>query len=381
MEQLAGDELADYASAKEITPEVYDNLVATGFLRMAPDATWANITGFVPDRIEVIADEIDVLGSAVLGLTMKCARCHTHKFDPIPHRDYYRLVAVFKGALRRVRLAQARDQTGHRPGEHRHGPAAPPAVRDDRRAQGVGGEEGRAGAEGSSGVGSRRAVADVHLPAGRLPAARRGSSGRACRRCSPTARRRSRLTPPWPGAKQTGRRLAFAKWVTQPDHPLTARVMVNRIWKHHFGTGIVPTLANFGKAGAPPTHPELLDWLAREFVEKKWSVKAMHRLMMTSTTYRQSSVIAPEAKKLDPANALLFADAAGAARRGGAVRFAAAVAGRLDETRGGPADAVQVAQDGLVTPTGTAKGWRRLIYVQQTRKHLPTHAETFDFPQ
>ena len=97
LEQLAGDELADYASAKEITPELYDNLVATGFLRMAPDATWANITGFIPDRVEVIADEIDVLGSAVMGLTMKCARCHSHKFDPIPQRDYYRLVAVFKG--------------------------------------------------------------------------------------------------------------------------------------------------------------------------------------------------------------------------------------------------------------------------------------------
>src|SRR5262245_54448695 len=98
-EQLAGDELADYTSAKTITPELYDNLAATGFLRMTPDATWANITGFIPDRIEVIADEIDVLGSAVLGLTMKCARCHSHKFDPIPQRDYYRLVAVFKGAL------------------------------------------------------------------------------------------------------------------------------------------------------------------------------------------------------------------------------------------------------------------------------------------
>src|SRR5204863_3662289 len=99
LEQLAGDELADYEKAKEITPAIYDNLVATGFLRMAPDATWANITGYVPDRVEVISDEIDVLGSAVLGLTVKCARCHSHKFDPIPQRDYYRLVAVFKGAL------------------------------------------------------------------------------------------------------------------------------------------------------------------------------------------------------------------------------------------------------------------------------------------
>src|SRR5262245_19369755 len=99
VEQIAGDELADYEHALEITLEMYDNVVATGFLRMAPDPTWANITGYFQDRVEVIAEEMDVLGSAVLGLTLKCARCHSHKYDPIPHRDYYRLLAVFKGAF------------------------------------------------------------------------------------------------------------------------------------------------------------------------------------------------------------------------------------------------------------------------------------------
>src|SRR6185436_17727031 len=98
LEQIAGDELADYEHAPEITQELYDNLVATGFLRMAPDPTWYNLTNFVPDRVDVVADEIDVLGSAVMGLTMKCARCHSHKYDPIPQRDYYRLADVFKGA-------------------------------------------------------------------------------------------------------------------------------------------------------------------------------------------------------------------------------------------------------------------------------------------
>ena len=203
------------------------------------------------------------------------------------------------------------------------------------------------------------------------------------------------VKPPWPGAKQTGRRLAFAKWVTQPDHPLTARVMVNRIWKHHFGAGIVPTLDNFGKVGVPPTHPELLDWLAvwwanpdrkvggdpRKIGGTPWSMKALHRLIMTSAAYRQSSAISPDAKKLDPTNALYS--------RMPLVRLDAEslydsillVASKLDETRGGPADAVQSRQDGLITPTGTAKGWRRLVYVQQTRKQIPTHAETFDFPQ
>ncbi len=99
LEQIAGDELADYEHAPQITQQIYDNLVATGFLRMAPDGTWANITSYTADRVEVVADEIDVLGSAVMGMTMKCARCHNHKFDPIPQRDYYRLVAIFKGAL------------------------------------------------------------------------------------------------------------------------------------------------------------------------------------------------------------------------------------------------------------------------------------------
>ncbi len=98
-EQIAGDELADYESAEQITQELCDNLTATGFLRLAVDGTFSNITNFVPDRLEVIADEIDVLTSSLMGLTVKCARCHSHKFDPIPQRDYYRLAAILKGAL------------------------------------------------------------------------------------------------------------------------------------------------------------------------------------------------------------------------------------------------------------------------------------------
>jgi hypothetical protein len=189
------------------------------------------------------------------------------------------------------------------------------------------------------------------------------------------------VKPPWPGARKTGRRLAFARWLTRPDHPLTARVAVNRVWKHHFGTGIVRTLGNFGKAGARPSHPELLDWLAREFVRQGGSFKALHRLMVTSSTYRQSSAVTPAQKKLDPDNALYS--------RMPLVRLDAEalydalllVAGRLDQTRFGPADPVRVRADGLVTPAGTARGWRRLVYVRQARKQLPTHLESFDYPQ
>ncbi len=187
--------------------------------------------------------------------------------------------------------------------------------------------------------------------------------------------------PPWPGAAKTGRRLAFAKWLTQPDHPLTARVAVNQLWRHHFGAGIVKTLGNFGKTGSLPTHPELLDWLAREFVSRGWSIKEMHRLMVTSTTYRQTSAMTPDRQKDDPDNSLLSRMPLTRLDAEELYDAILAVAGRLDDTRFGPGDPIRIRPDGLVTPAGTARGWRRLIFVEQKRKQLATHLESFDFPQ
>ncbi len=402
LEQLAGDELADYERAPEITPELYDNLVATGFLRMAPDATWANITGYLPDRLEVIADEIDVLGSAVMGLTLKCARCHTHKFDPIPQRDYYRLAAVFKGAYDEHDWLKPDVRPGLGPismdvlgGRH-----LPHVTTAERRAWEAHNAQIKKEIAGLKSPDVRARVLRARmLPEPRVQALwdrghpsptyvyRRGdplSPGRLVGPGVPSVLTDGKTpfaaSPPWPGARQTGRRLAFARWLTRPDHPLTARVAVNRLWKHHFGTGIVKTLGNFGKAGAPPTHPELLDWLALELVRQGWSFKAIHRLMMTSSTYRQSSAVMAERDKRGPEG--LFS-------RMPLVRLDAEalydtlllVAGGLDEARGGPATPVQVRADGLVTPIGTARGWRRLIYVRQARRELPTHLETFDSPQ
>src|SRR5262249_13208427 len=107
--------------------------------------------------------------------------------------------------------------------------------------------------------------------------------------------------------KTTGRRLALARWLTRPDHPLTARVIVNRLWQHHFGRGIVATPSDFGVRGEPPTHPELLDWLATELIARGWSLKAMHRLMVTSATYRQSSKVHhPTQAADDPENTLFW---------------------------------------------------------------------------
>ncbi|MGE5190872.1 MAG: DUF1553 domain-containing protein, partial [Deltaproteobacteria bacterium] len=188
------------------------------------------------------------------------------------------------------------------------------------------------------------------------------------------------VIPPWPGAKKTGRRLAFAHWLTRPGHPLVPRVMVNRLWKHHFGTGLVKTLDNFGKTGTPPTHPELLDWLAREFVRRGWSVKAMHRLMVTSATYCQSSAVTPAIETADPDNALYSRMPLQRLSADQLYDTMLAVAGRLDETRFGPPDAVDARPDGLVVPRRTGRGWRRSIYVQQQRKTVVTGLESFDFP-
>lgn len=189
------------------------------------------------------------------------------------------------------------------------------------------------------------------------------------------------VQPPTAGGLGTGRRLAFAKWTTDPRNPLTARVMVNRIWMHHFGQGLVRTPDNFGKMGAPPSHPELLDWLAVQFVEHDWSVKYVHKLLMTSNAYRQTSQVADSSRANDPENHWLS--------RMPVQRMTAEVlrdsllqvAGELDDRPFGPPDGVTRRADGLVTSQRSAAGWRRSIYVQHRRTTLPTLLENFDSPQ
>jgi hypothetical protein len=402
LEQIAGDELADCNNAPEITQELEDNLVATAFLRMAPDPTWANLTGFVPDRLEVIGDAIDVLGSGVMGLTFKCARCHTHKFDPIPHRDYFQLAAIFKGAydehdwlkpetkglggalsvglgeryLPQVTTKERRqweERIASIQSEIEALKAAPQTSETTNRLKQL--EASRPAEPRIMALWDRGEPSPTYLY-------RRGdylTPGALVEPGLPailvSQDTKFKVTPPWPGAKSTGRRLAFARWLTEPENPLTARVMVNRVWKHHFGRGIVGTLGNFGKMGDRPTHPELLDWLAREFVRQGWSLKALHRLIMTSNTYRQSSVVEPRHEQLDPVNHLLSRMPM---RRMEAEELRDSlllVAGELDETRFGPPQPVKVRADGLVLA-----GKRRSIYVEQLRKHPVSLLESFDLP-
>jgi len=480
MEQIAGDELADYEHAPVVTEELMDNLIATGFMRMAPDSTTEREVNFVDDRVDVIADEIETISSSVMGLTMKCARCHSHKYDPLPQRDYYRFKAIFKGAYDEhdwvspltleqyglyfpgrylpyvtpgatpVQLLEeqrnrelvnknleaeiksmqtaleekgkaAKDkliekriaaQPKDLQDDLRKLAATPPEKRDEiqkylaqkfETVLHVSKDELRSDpvyrAESEEVEKKVKLLQYRMIPEPKIRALwDRGtpSPTYVLRRGMPTsfgpevepgppavltsATVTYQVTPPWPGSQKTGRRLAFAKWLTNPEHPLTSRVMVNRIWKHHFGNGIVRSVGNFGKTGTPPSDPELLDWLATEFVRQGWSVKQMHRLMMTSSVYRQASLVSDEAQRVDPDNVLLSHMPLRRMEAEVLNDTLLLVSGQLDETRYGVAEPVLARDDGLVTPIETDKGWRRSIYIEQRRTEIPTLLDNFDLP-
>lgn len=402
MEQIAGDELADWSDPNQITPEVADNLVATGFLRTAPDRTFAEITNFVPDRLELIADEMRILGSAVLGLSLHCSRCHDHKFDPIPQRDYYRLAALLKDAYdehdwlppaqRRLTTVSSEERSDYLA---RKGAWEKSLEELKAKLERTTEEERRAELQ--------KKIESLEQAAPQEPMIRalwsrgdpsptfvllRGNYLMPGREVGPgvlsvlsDGQTPLDIAAPWPNATSTGRRLALARWLTQPDHPLTHRVIANRVWALHFGRGIVATLDDFGHAGSEPSHRELLDWLALELVRSEGSLKQLHRKMLSSQAFRQSTLVSQQALRLDPDNALLS--------RMPLVRPEAEVirdrmlfvSGRLDRHRFGEPVAVDEHAGGLVTVQASPQGERRSIYVLQRRTKLATILETFDSPQ
>jgi hypothetical protein len=336
-EQLAGDELDD-ASAEAI--------IATGFYRLG---LWDDEPA---DQLLAFYDGLDDIAAttsqALLGLTLNCARCHEHKLDPIPHEDYYRFIAFFRnirhyGKRLDPSVIEASVRELALPGEE--GEYAEQAaayeqkltkvrrqiamIEDDVRPRLVGGEKDDFQDESSRwdilrrGVG--RLIDEKHLleyeqlrgklaeleanppravsqvlcvkehgsdppPTHVLIRGNPHIEGEELRPGFPTV-----LSPPEPkirppaNGESSGRRRALAEWIASPDNPLTARVMVNRLWQWHFGRGLVSTPNNFGLQGSPPTHPDLLDWLAAEFVDRGWSLKAMHRLILMSNSYRMAS--------------------------------------------------------------------------------------------
>jgi hypothetical protein len=326
-EQLAGDELA---------PATPEGLVATGFYRLGPWDSGA------PDRLRATYDELDdvvaTTGQVFLGLTVNCARCHDHKVDPFPTRDYYRLLAFFHG-IQRYSPRQGRRGGGLAPvlcvTEARTPPPTYILLRGDPR--------------------SRGDLVEPGFP-------------------SVLATRPPVLPAPRDSDRTPGRRRALAEWIASPDNPLTARVLANRVWQWHFGRGIVRSASDFGYRGTPPTHPALLDWLARELIANGWQLKALHRLIVTSSAYRMSSLPDAQALARDPENDLFW--------RFDLRRLAAeevrdsilAVCGNLSTARvGGPSIFPKLPPEVLRGQSRPGSGWRPSPPNEQARRSVYVH--------
>ncbi|HUQ93643.1 MAG TPA: PSD1 and planctomycete cytochrome C domain-containing protein [Bryobacteraceae bacterium] len=421
-EQIAGDELFDYKSAQQLTPNQIELVAATGFWRTAPDSTYSTEQNFIPERMDVIAGQLEVLGSAVMGLSVGCARCHDHKYDPIPTRDYYRLVSILTPAYDpyhwlppvfpcggvgakcdenstryflpkatqewkevtafnapiNQRLKELQQQIEDKAAPYREKYLAERKVKDAKLGELEAAYEPFKKEKAAIDEQILKEKANLKvLPLVRAlldlgpepPPTRilmRGDATSPGALVTPgvpsilNASTRDYRLEPLPHS--TGRRLALAKWLTHPGHPLTARVMVNRIWQHHFGVGLVATPGNFGRMGSLPTNQRLLDWLATEFVRSGWDIKAMHRLVMTSATYRQQSG--------DNGFPLRRMDAE-------SVRDSILqIAGKLEAKAFGPADAIKAQPDGEVITASN----RRSIYVTHRRTQPVSLLETFDQP-
>ena len=392
LEQLAGDLLDAPDDATR-----HRRLVATGFLALGP-----KVLAEVDERkmeMDIIDEQLDTVGRSLLGLTLGCARCHDHKFDPLEIKDYYGLAGVFKSTKTMEHFkkiarwhenpiatkAELDAKATHEQAVKREkdeiqklvkstAPEAQAELKSRREALA---KLEKSAPEPPSAIGvTEAAVVDVpvHLRGDHL------RLGKVVPRGVP--RVLAGNEPPAFGPKSSGR-LELARWLTRPDHPLTARVMVNRVWRWHFGHGIVRSTDNFGRLGDAPDNPELLDWLARRFVEEKWSVKALHRLIMLSSTYRMSATADPATLAADPDNRL---HGRSEVRRleAEAVRDALlAATGTLDPAAGGPVLHVKNREflfDHTSKDTTKYDSRRRSIYLPVIRNNVYDVFQLFDYP-
>ena len=303
VEQIAGDLLPH-----ESLEQRRDQVAGLGFLSVGPKMLACDD----PDKMrrDIVDEQLDTTGRAFMGMTLGCARCHDHKFDPVSIEDYYGLAGIFLSTKTLTKYTVVAHY-------HQHDLTDPEVA---SRWEEVAGLEKKRGdkktpeeekkvlgeriAELKKDLPSKHrvmgvtedAVADtkVHLRGNYMTL-----GVGVPRRVLPVI---AGFDQPAMPSKQSGR-LELARWIASPEHPLTARVIVNRLWRWHFGRGLVPTPDNFGVLGELPSHPELLDHLALTFIDKGWSMKAMHRVIMQSSTYRQGSR-AQEALKIDPDNKL-----------------------------------------------------------------------------
>ncbi|MCZ6792874.1 MAG: PSD1 and planctomycete cytochrome C domain-containing protein [Planctomycetota bacterium] len=300
VEQIAGDLLPGATS---------EQIVATGFHRNTLNNQEGG-TDREQFRVEAVADRVNTTGSVFLGLTLGCARCHDHKYDPISQEEYYRFFAFFNscdepeimvpGEAERARLEElGRDLAAARQELAQHDDSAEAVGRLDETRQTL--------AARVDSLSRRESALRKSIPRTLVMRERpkprethvhiRGDFLRPGKRVSPGA---PAVLPEVPGQAEGRNRLDLARWLVSPDHPLTPRVTVNRVWQRFLGRGLVATENDFGTRGSRPSHPELLDWLASELVRRRWSLKALHRSIVTSATYRQSSRSRADVDARDP---------------------------------------------------------------------------------
>lgn len=349
-DQLAGDEIPN---------RTRDSVIATGFLMLG---TWNDEPNDERDyRYDRLEDLVHVTSSAFLGLTVKCARCHDHKFDPIPQVDYYRIASAFW--------------------------AGPIAGRDRKLLGGPSAEElGEADVLGWT---------DLSASPAPLHVLKNGSRHTPLQAVTPGPLTAipalfSDFNKPSEGSVTTQRRLQLARWITGRRNPLTARVLVNRLWQHHFGQGLVRSPNSFGFRGDQPTHPELLDWLAADFIEGGMRIKRLHRLILKSSTWQQSSNHPrhDEYSQRDSSNQFWWR----AERRrldAEALRDSLLTAsGEIDLRVGGASFRPTISPEALEGLSRKASAWtaspaeeqrRRSLYIFSKRHLLPPLMTTFDF--
>lgn len=317
VEQLAGDELAAQVpdSDPRTDPRVRDAMVAAGFHRLGPVRRNAGNPEIAFSRNEVLTEMTDAVGTVFMGLTIGCARCHDHFYDPIRQSDYYRLQA-FMAAVHEFDAPliddsawsvwkKRTDELTQQISELKKQSANASLEERERLKEQIGLLTKQLPPPVPT-VFSVRNDLEQRTPIHRLE---RGDETRKLERVGmrfPGVLIAEDSQPLEPDLSEP--KLRLARWVTRDEHPLTARVAVNRIWQYHFGRALVPTPNDFGLNGEAPTHPELLDWLANRFVESDWDVKFMHRLILTSNTWRQSSRSneTERGQSIDPDNTLLW---------------------------------------------------------------------------
>ena len=430
-EQLDGDELE---------PTTTEALVATGYYRLGQ---WDDEPA---DRVQAFYDEMDdvvsTTGQVFLGLTVGCARCHDHKIDPFPQKDYYRLLAFFHGIQRygpgpvaQRSIAGADDQRTQEEVVAAHQKMVQAVMREITAIE----EAVRPRLEGGERDDfkyemNRPGILKRHVPEflsqetldrylalhkKRRDQEKKKPSSLAQALCvteaGPTPRdtfvfargnphapgekvepgfpsvlttATPALPPPSAGQQTSGRRRALADWIVSPENPLTARVMANRLWQYHFGRGIVRSSSNFGYQGTPPTHPELLDWLASELVARGWRLKAIHKLILMSDTYRMASRPDPAALARDPENDLLWRFEPRRLDAEEVRDSVLAVCGNLNLQRiGGPSIYPVIPKEVLAGQSRPGDGWntsppgerdRRSVYIHVKRSLAVPILNAFD---